>query len=326
MKSNVKELIDILEFSLEKHNGNNQENELKKEISLELNEKCKEILVNHKKWKKFRKKVYISILVAIGFFIIGALLVPEGVEASDVPEISIPITIAVFMVLIYAGRQESKAEKERKKTLGYNKLTLFSYEALKYIEEYEKELDFEKINKSKEKIDSILNNLELNWDEKYKTNFSFKALEIPIEELKKTLRENFIPAFTEIKLDEKDTSKEDVKKRKITIIHLIQIFQNEDFHLVKDVIKELQNYITEEKPPEKTRWQKLQENRTKVKIIISIVGSIAIVAGSIYLSYNLAQHPDATELEKYNSFITWSIATVGIGVASLNVILMMWKK
>ncbi len=325
VKSNVKELIEILEFSLEKP-SNNRVDDLKKELSSELNEKCKEIIVDRKNWKKFRKRVYVSFLIAIGIFIIGALVMPEGKEASDVPEIFIPVLVTFFIALIYGGKQERNAEKERRKILGYNKLTLFSYEALKHIEEYEKELDFENINKSKDKINSILNNLEINWDEKYRTNLSFKALEAPIENLKNALRQNFIPAFSDIKLDEKDTNKEEIKKRKITLIYLIQMFQNENFHLVNEVIKDLQSYIPNEKPPEKTRWQKLQENRTKVKIIISVVGSIVIFTGSVYLSYTLAQHPDATELEKYNSFITWSIATVGIGVASLNAILMMWKK
>ena len=112
-----------------------------------------------------------------------------------------------------------------------------------------------------------------------------------------------------------------LQKRKRTIVHLIQLFQSEDFHLINKITNELHEYKPIEKPVEKTKFQKFLENRLRIKIIVAIFGTVGIILASVLVAHFLSQNPDAS----YTDFITWSIAISGIGLGILYSVLIFWK-
>ena len=148
----------------ENNSEKEQSQEPKNELSAKLNQVCKDLIVNEKNWKKFRLHAIILAIVSVAVFVVGIQFIPEGKTINSAPEFAIPIIIGTFTALFFAGFKQGKAEKERRKNLGYNKLTLLSYRAYELIEKYDGEPDFNYIKKVNGNIESILNNLEIHWE------------------------------------------------------------------------------------------------------------------------------------------------------------------
>lgn len=278
-------------------------------LSYPIKQECSNLLVYEKNWKNFRNNSLILGMIGIAVLFIVGFLFPAGKQVSEVPEISIPTTIVIFAFLIFAAKQQIKSEKERNNVLGFKRMMLKSYQALQLFDKYlDEEPDPKHLQSAKSCIETISKRLEWDWGPFEKFDPPFKSLKKPINDFVIALEKNFIPSFDIYLKGQID--REELRNRRKTIIQLIKFFQDDNFDEIFLITIELKKYIPLNIPKEKSYFTKLRENILVTKIVQALIGSLVIVATSIFIANILTQHPDAT----YPDYINW---TLGISIPSL---------
>ncbi|MBS3921617.1 MAG: hypothetical protein KGZ37_00535 [Nitrosarchaeum sp.] len=272
-------------------------------INEKIENECKSLIVIEKTRKKCRNYGYVSVIIAFSILIVVSITFPQNKTALDVPLISIPATIAIMVLLIMAGMFQNKNEKEMRKITGYKKFSLSIYKAIINMKKIHDEPDVKYINKAKNELESVHDELKNFWGIVYEEHTSLLSLEKPIHNFIEVLGGKFIQAFSDVSADDNKIDKSLINMRIITLIHLLEFFYDDKFNQIYAVNKELANYVPKEIPKDKTRLQKLSENTNLTKAIQMLLGSASIVVGGIGVSYLLNTHPDAT----YEKFVDWSL-------------------